>query len=223
MKLPRVVIFFGLPGSGKGTQADLFSQRYGFKHFDTGKEIERTVHDPELEKNAVIKRERIRFDTGLLNTPSWVKKLINKRVRKYLNNGQRLVFSGSPRTLPESKTLYEVFRSLVGKKAVNIFFLDIDEETSIHRNSHRRVCKDCRTPIIWSRETKNLNHCPLCGGKLVKRSLDKSEIIKERIREFRKKTEPAMKYLEGRGIVVMTLDGALHPDVVARRASDYMK
>ena len=68
-----------------------------------------------------------------------------------------------------------------------------------------------------------MNHCPLCGGKLVKRSLDKSEIIKERIREFRKKTEPAMKYLEGRGIVVMTLDGALHPDVVARRASDYMK
>ena len=34
--------------SGKGTQADLLSKKFGFYHFDTGKNIEQTINDPKI-------------------------------------------------------------------------------------------------------------------------------------------------------------------------------
>ncbi|KKS37352.1 MAG: hypothetical protein A3G49_01700 [Candidatus Sungbacteria bacterium RIFCSPLOWO2_12_FULL_41_11] len=214
--MPKVVIFFGLPGSGKGTQADVLAKHFGFFHFDTGKEIEKTVHNPAKRKDPVIKREAKFFDTGFLNTPSWVEDIVKKRTEEYAEAGRNLVFSGSPRTLPEAKGLFKVFKKLFGLKNVLIIFLDIDEETSIFRNSHRRVCHDCRIPVIWSKETKDLTHCPYCGGKLVKRILDNPQIIKERIKEYRKKSEPSMKFLKSKGIKMICIDGEKYPEVVSK-------
>ena len=216
MVLPKIVIFFGLPGSGKGTQADVLAENFGFFHFDTGKEIEKTVHNPANFKDKIIKREAKLFDTGFLNTPSWTENLVKKRTEEYVEAGQNLVFSGSPRTLPEAKGLFKVFKKLFGIKSILIIFLDIDEETSVFRNSHRRVCHDCRIPVIWSKETKDLTHCPHCGGRLVKRILDNPKIIKERIKEYRKKSEPSMKFLKSKGVRMLRIDGEKHPEVVSR-------
>lgn len=216
MALPKIVIFFGLPGSGKGTQADVLAEHFGFFHFDTGKEIERTVHNPVNYNDPVIKHEAVLFDTGMLNTPSWVKELVKSRTRNYVKSGQKLVFSGSPRTLPEARGLFEIFDEFLGKEYMLIFFLDIDEETSIFRNSHRRVCHDCRIPVIWSRKTKDLTHCPHCGGKLVKRILDNPDIIKERIKEYRRKTEPSIKFMKSKGVRIIRIDGEKHPEVVSK-------
>lgn len=223
MNLPKIVIFFGFPGSGKGTQADLLVEAFGFFHFDTGKEIERTVHNPSNRGNPVIKREAKLFDTGFLNTPSWVESLVKKKTEEYVKAGQKLVFSGSPRTLPEARGLFKIFKKLFGIKSVLMLFLDIDEETSIFRNSHRRVCHDCRIPVIWSKATQKMTSCFHCGGILVKRTLDAPDIIKERIKEYRKKTEPAMEFLKSKGIRVIRIDGEMQPEVVSGRIESYFK
>ena len=62
------VMIFGKPGSGKSTQAYFFVDKFGLNHFDTGKEIEKTVHDPVLANDPVIRREREIFDLGLLKS-----------------------------------------------------------------------------------------------------------------------------------------------------------
>ena len=58
----KAIIIYGLPGSGKGTQANLLADKLGLIHFDTGKYLERIVHDPANKKNKIIRRERKNFD-----------------------------------------------------------------------------------------------------------------------------------------------------------------
>jgi len=132
----QAVIIYGPPGSGKGTQAELLAKKYNFVHFDTGKYIEATVHDPKLQKNAVIRRERKLFDAGKLNSPPWVLGLVKKAATRIARAGSSIVFSGSPRTLYEalgdkSRTgLFTILDKLYGKKNITILKLTVRPQSA---------------------------------------------------------------------------------------------
>ena len=221
--LPKIIFLFGLPGSGKGTQANILADKFGFFHFDTGKEIEKTVHDSALQNDPVIKHERVLFETGFLNTPSWVEELVKTRVADYLKKGEKVVFSGSPRTLSEVQGLLPVLEKYAGKNNLLALLIEDKEETSIFRNSHRRVCDNCRTPVMWSGETENLTKCTQCGGRLIKRVLDAEDIIRERIREYRTRTEPAIDFLRRSGVRIINIDGEISPEEVADSILENLK
>lgn len=111
---------FGPPGSGKGTQADFLAEEYGLIHLDTGKLIEKTVHDPAKQGDPIIQRERNNFDTGLLVTPEWfVEEIIIREIRANGENGQGIVFSGSPRTLYEAEQMLPALEKYYGHE--NLF------------------------------------------------------------------------------------------------------
>ena len=86
MRHKIAVALFGSPGSGKGTQADLLAERYGLIHLDTGKLIEKAVHDPEKQDDPAIIRERKNFDSGFLTTPEWfVEEIIIREISILFN------------------------------------------------------------------------------------------------------------------------------------------
>src|SRR3989344_1402294 len=99
--MKKAILIFGKPGAGKGTQADRIADKFGLVHFDTGKEIEWTVHDQARGGDLVIQRERHLFDTGKLNTPEWARVLFVRRIREIAEGGSGIIFSGAPRTLYE--------------------------------------------------------------------------------------------------------------------------
>ena len=93
--MPKIaVLFFGAPGSGKGTQADLLTKKMGLIHIDTGKYIEQVVRDPQRLKDPIIRRERKNFDAGVLTTPSWILKIIKEKTREVAHADFGVVFSG---------------------------------------------------------------------------------------------------------------------------------
>ena len=61
--MSRVVIIYGQPGAGKGTQANLLAHLRGFYHFDTGQYLEEMLHDSRLQNDEIIKRERDLWDS----------------------------------------------------------------------------------------------------------------------------------------------------------------
>lgn len=208
-KTLSAVIIYGPPGAGKGTQAQLLADRFNLIHFDTGKYVEQIIHNPSLNNDPVIKKQKKLFETGFLAEPSWILKILHKKAQDLFKAGLSVVFTGSPRTLFEAKGdkkqegLLKLLEELYGKKNILTFRLIVSPQTSILRNSHRLVCLFCGAMPIKFRKP----NCPICGGKLKHRVLDKPEIIKVRLKEYQGRTEPIFKLMKSRGYKFFDING----------------
>jgi len=96
------VIFFGPPGVGKGTQAAIIAERFGWAHISTGDMLRAHVKEgTELGRKA-----KEFMDQGLLVPDSLVIDMLLDRLNG-MDDGQGLVLDGFPRTLPQAKALDE--------------------------------------------------------------------------------------------------------------------
>ncbi len=204
----QAVIIYGPPGSGKGTQADLLVRRFNFIHFDTGRYLEGYLHAPAAAKSRMLRRERILWDTGKLNTPAWVLGIVKAETKKVARAGMSIVFSGSPRTTFEAfgdrrgSGLMALLNSLYGKKNVTVLWLTVAERTAMRRNGARLVCSVCGLPILASAKSR---HCAFCAGPMRRRTLDDPSIIKVRLKEYRNRTYPIIAEMRQRGYRVLKI------------------
>lgn len=209
----QVVILYGAPGSGKGTQANLLAAKYGLIHFDAGRFLEGIVHDSSRQKDVIIRRERHLFDTGKLMTPRFVLKEVIHQIKRMAHAELGFVSSGSPRTLYEAEGLLPLLEKWYGKKNIHVVVLEVPSAMSLKRNSVRRLCSVCRFPVLVEYYPgKNPASCPLCGGKLYQRTLDKDKkIIKVRLEEYMKRTSPIFRLMKKRGYALHHLKGSGKP------------
>jgi len=216
--MKKVIIIYGPPGAGKGTQANLLAAKLGFLHFDTGKYLERFVHDPENQKNLIVKKERVLFDAGKLCTPGWVLKIVRKKTAELARSNFGLAFSGSPRTVFEAfgdsknQGLIEIFEKYYGKKNIIPIALKVAPETSLMRNGGRLVCFTCGTVVLSGNCVGKA--CPICASPLKRRTLDTPEIIKTRLKEYAERTAPILAGLKKRGYRLNKINGEPLPYAV---------
>ncbi len=218
--MQKALIVYGPPGAGKGTQANLLAAKLGLIHFDTGKFMEQTVHDPANAKDPVVQQQRELFDTGKLCDPAWAYRVVSEQTKRIHASGLGIVFSGSPRTELEAFTadggkrgLIDLLEDLYGRENVHVIYLKIKSETTIYRNSNRLICSVCGTPVMYLPEAQP-KICPICGGEFRKRTLDTPEVIKVRLQEFEKRTAPILAKLRDRGYKIIEIDGEPLPYVV---------
>lgn len=222
--MKQAVILYGPPGSGKTTQAALVANFTGLIQFDTGRLLESVVHDPKSAKDPVIRRERALFDSGKLMTPSFVFKVVAKHVKAVAEGGWGMVFSASPRTFYEAKGMLPLLEKLYGRKNIHAFLLEVDPKTSIRRNSKRFVCKVCALPLLTEfYPSKNPKHCPRCGGPLYKRSLDRPEIIRVRLKEYNERTTPIFNLMRKRKIAIHRVSAEQPPYKVFQKIYGFLK
>lgn len=223
-KNKKVVIVMGPPGSGKGTQANLVADKLNLFHLDTGKFLESLVHDPNLQSDSEVQVERKNFDEGILVSPLFFLKWVTEKIQDLFKNGMGIIFSGSPRTMLEGfgdadhKGLMDVLSDTYGKENILIFLLEVPEEESLRRNSTRIICSVCGNAMISALNLK-LAQCPVCGGAFRVRTLDKAEVIKVRLDEYRNRTYPVVAELEKRGFIINKIDGTPMPFQVYEKIS----
>lgn len=217
-----VVILMGPPGAGKGTQAELLSERLSLYYLETSKILEEKFKKAKAgevvkvdgEKYKISKEKKL-WATGKLCDPPFVSYLVKEKIKELFNMGENLVLAGSPRTLYEGKEVIPLLKKIYGSKNIKILLIEISPEETIWRNSHRRICELMRHPILYNEETKNLKKCPLDGSKLVKRKgLDDPETIKVRLKEYKKRTLPLINYFKKEGLKVKKIDGSPPPSIV---------
>lgn len=198
MDNPKIIFLMGLPGAGKGTQADLTAEKFNLAHFETSKMI-RDKFVTSISEPEVVEAKKL-YDRGDLVSPPLLYKWLIEAINK-MNIGQGVVFDGSPRTLYEAEKLIPYLGKKFGRAGLLAIDIKIDSDETIWRNTHRRICKHCGKSVPFFPDTKDLKECPICSGPLVIRELDNLAIIKERIDTFNRDTMPAIDYLKKQGLL----------------------
>ncbi len=217
----QVIILFGPPGAGKGTQSELLSEKMGLYLFETSKMLEREFRNAEKmpadsserfveiegEKFDVLNEKEI-WKKGELCSPPWVTYLTIKELKRLHDDGDNIILSGSPRTVYEAEREMSVLEELYGKENIKIVLIEISAEITIFRNTHRKICELMRHSILFNKETEKLKICPLDGSKLVKRKdLDDPETIKVRLEQYKERTLPLFDYFKNSGFDVNKING----------------
>ena len=233
----QIIILFGPPGAGKGTQAELLSDKLGLHHFETSKLLEEKFEEaknlsedsPERfieidgEKYDILEEKKI-WLKGILCSPPFVVYLIKEKVRRLAEDGESIIFSGSPRTVYEAEQEIPLFKELYGAENIKAVYINISPEETMQRNSHRRICETIRHSILWNKETEGLTACPLDGSKLVRREgLDDPETIKTRIKEFKERTFPIKDIFKKQGIKVIEINGEQNVSNVFKEICEKIK
>lgn len=203
--MKKILIFIGPPGSGKGTQAKLLAQKYGFKHISTGDLLR------ALSVNAQATQEQKKaleeMKAGKL-VPDWlIYELAFAAVKDNLMSGKGVVLDGAIRNLEQAQKYQDFFIQNNWQDEVLAVEVALSDEEALNRLTKRRICQNCGEIIPYLSTTKDLVTCPKCGGELIYRQDDKVEIIEARIREQGNEAlKPVADFYENLGILKI-IDG----------------
>ncbi|MEZ0360330.1 MAG: adenylate kinase [Hydrogenobacter sp.] len=175
-----ILVFLGPPGAGKGTQAKLLSQEFGFRHISTGDMLREAVKN----KTPLGLKAKEYMDRGDL-VPD---ELVIAMVEEIILQEKDVVLDGFPRTIGQALSLKDMLRKHA-KDVDKVFLFDIDDEIVVERLSGRRVCPNCGSVYhVKFSPPKKDEICDVCGTKLIQREDDKEEVIRRRLEVYRRQT-----------------------------------
>ena len=186
------IIFLGAPGAGKGTQAEIVSERFGIPTISTGAII-RSAIKAETEMGLAAKEY---IDAGQLVPDEVVIGIVAERLAQDdCKNGY--ILDGFPRTVPQAEAL--------DKMGVQIDFaisIELDDDVIIERMGGRRVCDACGASyhVKYNPSLDGVN-CDKCKKPLTLRRDDDPEVVKSRLEVYHKTTEPLKSYYAEKGIL----------------------
>ena len=190
------IIFLGAPGAGKGTQADLISEKLGIPTISTGaiiREAIKTGTDMGLEAKKFI-------EAGQLVPDAVVIGIVKERLAKS-DCKDGFILDGFPRTVPQAQALDEM-----GVSLDRVVSIEVSDEKIIERMSGRRVCQACgATYHTVYNPSKDGVSCDKCGKELTMRSDDAPEVVKSRLEVYHKTTEPLKEYYSKVGNLVIVI------------------
>lgn len=191
-----IVLLFGAPGVGKGTQALKISKNTGLVHISTGDLLREAVR----EDNGLGKKARTFMERGELVPDNLVVDIILEKMK--FSDGERgFLLDGFPRNISQAVTLMEILKSR-NEKIDLALDIEVDHHDLINRLTSRRVCKECGR--IFNLQTKpsiKEGICDFCGGKLYQRTDDTEETVKTRLKVYDNETRPLIDYFDKMGIL----------------------
>jgi len=190
------MIFLGLPGAGKGTQAKKVSAKYNIPHIATGDIFRNAIKN----ETSLGKKAKNYIDKGELVPDEVTIGIVRNRLQEDdCQNG--FILDGFPRTINQAEALNKIMEELNTELDLALY-IKVSEKELIKRLSGRRVCEDCgATYHVEFNPPEKEGICDKCGGKLIQRSDDKEKTVKNRIEVNREKTEKLIKYYEAEGIL----------------------
>jgi adenylate kinase len=209
-----IIVLFGKPGAGKGTQAPLLAAALGVPTLATGDELRAAIRNGTalgLEAKGYMDRGDLVPDSVILG--------IIKQALGEPRNANGVLLDGVVRTVPQAEGLAKAVKEL-GKRVDAVLAFDIDDEEIVRRLASRTVCEKCQTPYM-GREPGS--KCDKCGGTLVRRKDDEPEAIRNRLSVYEKQTAPVLDWYKKNGTKVAVIDAVGDVKDVTARALDALK
>ena len=212
------LILLGLPGSGKGTQAEYITEAYGVTHISTG-DIFRAALKNETPLGLEAKAY---MDSGNLVPDELTNNIVKERLQEDdVKDG--FLLDGYPRTLVQSKALRANLEDL-GRKLDAVIYLNVPEEVLLERLTGRYICSNCgATYHKLFNPTEVDGVCDACGNtEFHQREDDKPETVKKRIEVNAEQTQDLVKFYQGENIL-LEVDGNQEPEAVFAEITELLK
>lgn len=184
------LILLGAPGAGKGTQAEIISDRFSIPAISTGNIIREAIKSG----TDMGKRAQEFVNAGKLVPDDVVIGIIKERLSKDdCKNG--FILDGFPRTIPQAEALDKM-----GVRIDKVISIEVPDKKIVERMSGRRVCEKCGASyhIIYKKPTAE-GKCDLCDGNLIRRKDDDPETVLERLKVYHIETKPLKDYYQKTG------------------------
>lgn len=199
-----IVVIFGLPGSGKGTQSIFLKEKYKLQLISVG-DLLRGI----ISSNSDL-GERIKciVESGNLIEDDIICELLNNQLK--LSDGN-LLLDGFPRNLNQAHFLTQALMKRYNKDVDYVIELQASDSVVIDRLQKRLICLDCNSNS--SLEDNSEFVCTNCKSRRLKRRVDDMDIsiIQNRIRDYKLQMRNLRKYYTSK---LLAIDAALSIDRV---------
>lgn len=192
------IMFIAPPAAGKGTQAELLTEKYHIPHISTGN-ILRDIARQDSEVGQYV------FETlasGKLVKDEITYKIIEDRLAQD-DCKQGFIIDGFPRNVDQAIEYDNILKRL-GYKIGKVISIEIDEKTLEKRVTGRRICEDCESifNINESNSAPQIESiCDNCGGRLYQRKDDNLEAFQTRYKMYIEKTVPIIDYYTNQNVL----------------------
>ena len=212
---PWRLVLLGAPGVGKGTQAELLSERLGACQLSTGEIFRSAKCQPTGECSPAMAAALEYMQRGELVPDETVLAIVRERSR-CLQCGGGFLLDGFPRTVAQAEALQKSLKGL-GIKLDGVVSYELPLEEVVARISGRRTCPTCKAIYhLEARPPKVTGICDACGGPLTQREDDRPESVRVRLEAYEKSTAPLADYYRELDLLLPVAVGSV-PEVTFER------
>lgn len=186
-------VLFGPPGAGKGTQSVMLAKHLGALHISTGDLFRAAIKN----QTPLGQQAKAFLDRGELVPDGITIGMLKEHFQT--TKTKSFILDGFPRNVAQAEALKTLLLE-VGLKMDQAVFLEVDQAQLIERLTGRRVCKNCGEVYhVRTRPSQKEGVCDKCGGSVVQRNDDRSEVIENRLVTYEKSTAPLRDYYRESG------------------------
>ena len=220
-----VLLLFGPPGSGKGTQSRLIANWLGIPAISTGDMLR-----AEIQAGTVLgEAARSIMASGGLVGDDLVNKMLANRVSQP-DSAKGFLLDGYPRTVEQAEFLDHLMDERQLSKPY-ILHLDVPMDALVGRLTSRRQCPKCgRIYNLLHQPPKTAGICDDDHTALVTRKDDQEEVVKERLRTYDAVSRPVLAHYQDSnyfqirgdrspGYIFEEITGILEPSISKNGAS----
>ena len=202
------IVLMGLPGAGKGTQAEKIVEKYAIPHISTGDMFRAAIKEgTELGLKA-----KSFMDEGKLVPDEVTIGIVRERLSQ-ADCEKGFLLDGFPRTVPQAEALDSILEEL-GRPIEHTINIDVQKDELVARLSGRRICKVCGASyhLIFNPPAEE-GKCDKDGGELYTRADDNPETVENRLAVNMNQAQPLLDFYQAKGVLT-NIDGQQDIDKV---------
>ncbi len=202
------LLLMGLPGAGKGTQAERIAEKYEIPHISTGDMFRAAIKDG----TPLGKKAKEYMDAGDLVPDEVTIGIVRERLGQ-ADCRKGFLLDGFPRTTTQAEALEQILTDL-DRNIHFVLNIHVTAEELMARLTGRRVCRSCGAAYhVEFNPADKEGVCDKCGGELYQRDDDNEKTVHNRLQVNINQQQPLLDFYQEKGYV-RQIDGSQHIDQV---------